>query len=256
MQSKAFTPTCRTICLLIFLTVSLFIPLTAMPAAADNNKEAQSLVQKGDDLLKQGKYKPAEKVYAKAWEIKPSLKSFLHQKLGMAYTKEKRWVEAASEFNKAAEIDKENVVIRFNLANVYSAMGLPEKSIKEYHKILSINPELFWAEFNLSSMYRKSGNYEKAIKHCKNALELNENVAPVHFQLGDLYERIHMFDKAAQEYKTTISLDPKHVKAHFNLGNMYLKKREIEKALAHFEKSKNLDPGFVKPYVNIGTIKM
>ena len=233
--------------LMLLLSFSLVI-------AADN---PQDYVQKGDEFLKKLQFDEAKTEYQKAWKLNNALEAILRVRLGVLYAQQQRWVEAEEEFSLAAQDDPNNIMIHFNLANVYSAMVLPDKAIKEYETILKLNPNLDWAQFNLSTLYYKEkDNIEKAVIHCKKAIELNSNMAPAHFHLGKLYEDIHMTEEALEEYNKAISLDPKHTKAHYNIGVLKMRDNQLDEAISYFEKAIELDKNFVEPYINIGAIHL
>ena len=222
--------------------------------AADN---PQDYVQKGDEFLKKLQFDEAKSEYQQAWKLNPALEPILRVRVGVLYTQQQRWVEAEEEFRLASQEDPNNIMIHFNLANVYSAMTLPDKAINEYETILKLNSDLDWAQFNLSTIYYKeTGNIEKAIIHCKKAIELNNNMAPAHFHLGKLYEDIHLTEEALEEYNKAIALDPKHAKAHYNIGVLKMRDNQLDEAISYFEKAIELSPDFIESYINIGAIHL
>lgn len=140
--------------ILFILFVFLFIEVGTSLAA----KDVQTLIKEGDKLLQQFDYDGAKAEFEKAWKQTPSLESMLRTKIGVIYTQKNRWIEAAEEFERAAELDPKNVVIHFNLANVYASMDFLDKAIAEYEAILKIQPDLYWAEFNMSNLYYEQKN--------------------------------------------------------------------------------------------------
>ncbi len=240
------------ICILIIL-IFVSALLSTLQAAAD---DAGSFVAKGDDFLKKGEIQKAEQEYNQAWEINNGLEPILRTKLGVFLTQKRKWMEAAAQFQKASELDPNNVVTLFNLANVYASMDMLDKGILQYKKILDIQPDLYWAEFNMSNLYKEQGNLENAIVHCKNAIKINDKLAPIHFHLAILYEEITMIDKAIEEYQTASRLDPKFAKAYYNLGVVYLRQRQLDDAFELFKKTVEADPKYGQAYVNMGAVKM
>ncbi|WP_321491618.1 tetratricopeptide repeat protein [uncultured Desulfobacter sp.] len=236
----------------LFLTATLILTCTGICAAED----ASVFVNKGDEYLKQSQIEEAKQQYEQAWKQTPDLEAVLRTKMGVFLTQKQQWLGAAEQFQKASELNPQNLVIHFNLANVYASMDMIDKGIEEYRKILEIQPNLYWAEFNMSNLYKEQGNLEQAIVHCKNALKINGKLAPVHFSLAGLYEEITLIDEAIEEYKVAIGLDPKFSKAYYNLGVVYLKQHNLDDAFDLFNKAIEVNPGYAEAYINMGAIKM
>ncbi|MFA7577561.1 MAG: tetratricopeptide repeat protein, partial [Candidatus Muiribacteriota bacterium] len=112
--------------------------------------------------FKYGSHYDAEKIMTnikKAVEIGGD-DSFIIYNYGLILEKYHFLSKAAVEYNKALELDPENIVIMEALAHVYSISNLYEKTIDTYKKLAEINPDNNFYFEKLAELYYLKSDYK------------------------------------------------------------------------------------------------
>ena len=76
-------------------------------------------------------------------------------------------------YQKALELDPQNLHILNNLGNAYSGQGKYDLAISSYQKALKLDPQNVYALNNLGALYYIQEKYNLAISMYKKALKLN-----------------------------------------------------------------------------------
>ncbi len=146
---------------------------------------------------------------------------------GLLYVSEKRFEEARDQFNKALEIDPENLDAQIELAA--TTMYLPQgesKSIKELTEIKNKNPDRL--------ARRQLGN--------------------IHYYLSLVYKRLDQLYKQQKELLAAIEQEPDNYIYRLKLGYFHLNKHEYEKAEEQFEHCKLKAPKVAACHVGLGEV--
>lgn len=122
------------------------------------NKNGLTFLKKWEDLFREYPFKdshPADK----------------HITYGLDHIKNRRFVQALSEFTEAEAIDR-----RFS-EPLYMGLALEglerfDEAIIEFKKLLILNPKSFEAHYNLALLYKKIGLFEKARTESDKAINI------------------------------------------------------------------------------------
>jgi superkiller protein 3 len=139
----------------------------------------------------------------------------VHAKLGELYLeieeekKDKSYLGLAQyEFQKAVEINPNNIDFHYDLAITFDLMKDKKQALTEYKKILSIDPFHPQSNVELARYYAANKQYKKSIFYYKKCLEKETTAANIYFELGKIYELENKQTEAMQMYQTAQKYDP------------------------------------------------
>ncbi len=187
-----------------------------------NNKKVQDLSSRALELQNSNNFQEAITSYLAAISLEPA-DAALYYNLGTAYQAAGDFNNAQIQYQKAAELDKNN-----------QAYANATKLIK----VDLANPLI------QSAINKQSANdYAGAVADYLMALELVPNDAQTHFNLATAYQASNQNDLAIQSYLKASQLDPKgQADAFFFLGTLYEAKQNNRIAIENFQKYLQNDP--------------
>lgn len=205
-----------------------------------------------------------------------------HKQAGNAAYKKKEFLEAIECYQKAIDLDPNEITFYTNMAAVYFEQQDYDKCVSTCDKAIEVGRENR-ADFKLvakamgrkGNALRKSGNlleakaaYEKAITEdrtpeFRNALSeidaeikskeeqayLDPALGEQEKQKGNECFRKGDFPQAVKHYTEAIKRNPEDVKTFSNRAACYTKLMAFNEALGDCEKAIKLDPTFVKAYL-------
>jgi len=120
------------------------------------------------------------------------------------------------------------------------------KAIESFEKAIEMNPNDVDYQIDLGNAYHSNKNMRKAEKCFKRAIELNPNKAEAYNGLGQVFNDKKGVKKdyllAIGHYNEAITLDPKNALFHRNKGITYFCLKEYEKAIKYYDDAIRLDP--------------
>lgn len=138
----------------------------------------------------------------------------------------------------------------FEKGNEFSRAGDFAKAVEEYQKALDIEPEDVDTMTNLGVAFYNLGQLNEAVEQYLNAVELAPNDADIHSNLAAAYVQLHQLsgestelDQALAEYQKAIELNPNLSQAHFGLGVVYSLMGQNEAAIEALKEFQKLDSG-------------
>lgn len=143
-----------------------------------------------------------------------------HTNLGIVYTQQKRFSEAAREFDAALRLDPANDTVRLSYVKALAALlqyDRAEPLIKEY---LQRHPHDFEGLYFTGVVERGLGNYAAAEKPLRQAIALNPNHADAHYNLGFVLARLDRPAEARPELERALQLNPDSSEARFQLASV------------------------------------
>ncbi len=153
--------------------------------------------------------------------IRPYIAEIYYIK-GIASNKKGNYIDAASNFEYAAQLDPYN-------GRILHASGT--------------------SYFNLM-MYDKGENILQRTKKYIVDVSTYDN-------LGLLYSRLKKYLKAEEEFKQAIYLHPKFTKAYYNLGYLYFTQEKYDDTIEQWNKILEIEPNFPNKYIvmnNLGIV--
>ncbi|MCB0208249.1 MAG: tetratricopeptide repeat protein [Anaerolineae bacterium] len=159
---------------------------------------------------------------------------------------------AIAEFQRAIELEPNNVTAYRYLAQAYMLAGNPEKATDAYQQAATINPEAAWPRVELGKLYEERGEIGQAIIEFEQAVALEPDNADAYDHLSQAYLNQGKIDKAIAVYEQAVSLNADQAWPHLNLGEIYLAKGNIAKATAAYQNAAALS-GDAITYLDIAS---
>ena len=120
-----------------------------------------------------------------------------------------KYNEAILAFNHAIQLDPTDAVAYNNRGAAYGQMGNHTQQIEDCNKALQLNPKDAVAYNNRGVAYGELGYYEQEIEDCTKAIELNPKLAVAYYHRGIAYQKLGNRKHAEKDKKMAYALNPK-----------------------------------------------
>jgi tetratricopeptide (TPR) repeat protein len=175
-------------------------------------EQAKNNLTIAEQLKEAGKIAEAVEYYQKALEVdKENLQGW--RKLGELYEGEKQWEKVINCYQKIAEIDKNAAWAYQKIGNIFLyRLQQPRDAIVNYRKGLATQPESFWLNKNFAEALLEDERPKQAIEACGKALELDGENPEVYVILARAYFKLKNYQVALENYNRAIELNPEEAK--------------------------------------------
>ncbi|NOZ02953.1 MAG: tetratricopeptide repeat protein [Deltaproteobacteria bacterium] len=127
--------------------------------------------------------------------------------LGLTYFKMGKTPEAVTSFEKAIELNRDNVPARMNVAAIYLDYLHYEAALKEYNAVLKLVPNNVEALIGSGSSLLGMHKPKEAVERWEKAIKLAPNRAVLYARTGKVYETLlNEMDKAIAAYEKYVAL--------------------------------------------------
>jgi serine/threonine-protein kinase len=168
-------------------------------------------------------------------------------------TKNKAWIgSASSDCTKALELANAGASGHVCLGLLNIGTGKYEEAATEFQRALQLEPTNDDAAIGLARAYASLNRLNEAEETYQHAIKLRPNHYKTYAWLGFFYIQQAQYEKAAEIYQKLTSLAPENPEGYYNLGAAYLFLGRDQEAIAALEKSIKLRPS-PAAYSNLGT---
>lgn len=217
-------------------------------------------------------------------------KAFAHWYIGDSLSKKRDYNGAIVAFNKALEIDPENVTVLNSRGIAYGNKGDDERALADYDSCLKLRPNFASAHNNRGIIFMRKGDFEQAYNEFSDAVRLNVpqnrfinlynrgRVQTLRKQydsaLADFaqarqinadgvqvpvyrcitYTEMGKFDEALADCNEVLAKFPKAVYTLASRGNLYLAKGDLDAALRDYNEAIGINPNAIRAYVGRGQL--
>src|SRR6266542_4339553 len=126
--------------------------------------------------------------------------------------------EAVASYKEAARLSPEDEDMHYNLALALARQGKREAAKAEYLEALRIYPDYAEAHNNLGNLFVAGEKFDDAIAHFKEALKISSDNASAHSNLGKALALQGNFPTAIPCFREALRLKPDYLEAHYNLA--------------------------------------
>jgi tetratricopeptide (TPR) repeat protein len=173
-------------------------------------------------------------------------------KLAQAYEKAGQIDQAATTYEKLAELSPEDAKRYYNMViMMYNTAKMPDKAAEVARKMIERNPDDTEALYNLGFMYVQMEKYNEAIEAFGRVIEKNPGMEYAHLQIGYSYTQLKQYSKAAEAYKKMLEIFPDKEDAWFGLGIAFLQLKKYSEAIEPLRKVIELNPSRGYAYYNL-----
>lgn len=187
------------------------------PGTLEADPEFKSQLNRGTELLNQGKFDEAVQVLTSAMQMNPQDED-VHYNLGMALSRSGKTNEAVQQYEEALRILPEYVEAHNNLGNLLMRMDRMEEAIQHFEQAIKTMPEYASAHNNLGTALQKSGRTNDALMHFQQAVKINPDYWEAHFNVGTRLFQEGRIGEARAEFETVVRLKPDFQPARLGLA--------------------------------------
>ncbi len=128
--------------------------------------------------------------------------------LGNAYYESGKYDEAIAQFETAVTLKEDYSKAWVNMGIVQDTKHNRRAARDAYNRAIELNPEDVLAYCHLGFSYQSAGENEKAMEYYQKALSIDPNSAQAHYNLGLAFAEARIFKEALVEWNKVIELDP------------------------------------------------
>ena len=125
---------------------------------------------------------------------------------------------ALAEYIEAMEHSLDFSFGGFNLGNVYTRMGEPERAEKYYRSAIEIDALFYPAKVNLAVLLNSLGRNDEAEALLREVLDAHPDQYDVAYNLALLLGEMDRYEEAARYLEYAVEGMPEHSRAFYNLG--------------------------------------
>lgn len=186
-------------------------------------------------------------------ELKPNDIDLI-SRLGNLYLESGFVNEAKKFFEKAYELDSENLENTINMVKVNFLAGNFDLTEMLLLQAEISHPNSFEVFNNLGQVYLVSGQIKKSEEYFRKAEVIDSTNYDVLNSLGFLFQNTGRLELAKEYWYKLIDLYPDDELAFINLGILHGANNEINDALIHFNKAMQKNSNNKEIYYNLGII--
>ena len=186
----------------------------------------------------------------------------VHNLLARVYQGSKKYVEAVTEYGRAASLDPSNEDFRLD----YCVMLIQHRALDFGIKLLTQAAEDFpksgrlWMV--LGAAYYVAGNYAQAFEPLSRATEVAPDLSQSYYFLGRVYKRVtgQLPNRIMEKLKSYLALEPNDPWAHYFYGvglfeeQQKLGAEDLAEAETYFKKAIRLKGDFAEAHFSLGLL--
>ncbi len=152
------------------------------------------------------------------------------------------YTDAALAFQRALEVDPENVDAYLGLGKAYDFQGETNKAEQSFRHAVQISPAC-WSCFNSLGIFLNGhARYREAIEAWGRVTELTPDNVWGYMNVGAAYFNIGQFEQANEYFRRALRLAPDNDKLYSNLGTVSFFLGRFEEDAAYCRKALELRP--------------
>jgi serine/threonine-protein kinase len=194
-----------------------------------------------------GQADKAESTYKKAAALRPQRWDGYYE-LGVFYYQQRRYTDAAAEFERVLEMTPDNAMAHATLGGMMQLLGKDAEA--EKHLKQSIELQASYAAYtNLGALYYRERRWAESVAMTRKALEINSNDWRAWSNLGLAYEWLNRKSEAEEAFRNELArleeiakVSADDAEVQVELGLMYSKWKLRGKAVPRIEAALALAP--------------
>ncbi|MBT8049828.1 MAG: tetratricopeptide repeat protein [Xanthomonadales bacterium] len=131
---------------------------------------------------------------------------------------------------------------RYNLGNLYSNLGQPERAIDAYENAIRIDNQFYPAKANLALLYNQRGENDRAEALLREVVESQPEMYDLAYSLGLLLVEMQRAGEALPFLAQASEGLPGSSRIHYNLGLLYQQQGDIGRAEQKLIQALSLEP--------------
>ena len=170
-------------------------------------------------------------------------KGYLFNICGLAYQRLNKIETSILYFEKAINLEPQNLGHKNNLANSFISINRFKEAENIFKEILTVDSKNTPALVNYARLKNILLDFKSSINLYENALKLIKNDLSIWLNLGSVYQSIGEFGKANNIFDNILKVKPNFVPAHISISkvNDYSEKNSNLSLMLNLNKSNNLN---------------
>nr|WP_287412443.1 SPOR domain-containing protein [Pseudodesulfovibrio sp.] len=187
-------------------------------------------------------------------ESSVKLSSEQHEQVGDGYIRRAKPEMALMHYNKAIELDENNLDVRVKRGHMLVTEGLDEQALAEFNNVLERNSDHAIANEAAGGVYFRAGLFDEAQTYLEKAVKLNPMLWKAHNYLGILMDRDAEYDMAAKYFARALELHQGNGtdEIYNNLGVVHIARKQYGQAIESFRLALKSGGVSVRTYNNLG----
>lgn len=175
--------------------------------------------------------------------------------LGVVYAKQKKFDEAEQSYLEAIRLDPSFLPARFNLSNLYNALGENESAVNVLREGIKIAPKQGELYYSLGLLLAEEQQLEGAAKELKKAAELITDRPRVYYNYGLILQNLNRRVEAKSALGKAYQLNANDPDITYALVIFYAQQKDWQQALPYAQKLVSLLPDRPEPKKLLSDIK-
>jgi eukaryotic-like serine/threonine-protein kinase len=210
-------------------------------------RDSDALLGEAEVYASMGQEDKAESTYKKAAALRPQRWDGYYE-LGVFYYQQRRYTDAAAEFERVLEMTPDNAMAHATLGGMMQLLGKDAEA--EKHLKQSIELQASYAAYtNLGALYYREKRWAESVVMTRKALEINSNDWRAWSNLGLAYEWLNRKSEAEEAFRNELArleeiakVSADDAEVQVELGLMYSKWKLRGKAVPRIEAALALAP--------------
>ncbi|MDM8529945.1 tetratricopeptide repeat protein [Anaerolineales bacterium HSG25] len=173
---------------------------------------------------------------------------------GVIYFKLGQYQQGIEDYNKAIEIQPDNVRAYNYRGQNYNNLGQYQQAIADFDKAIKMLPNNAFAYTGRGSSYAYLGQYQQAIVDYDKAIQIQPNNSVAYNNRGSSYVYLGQFQQAIADFDKAIQIQPNNSVAYKYRGGSYAMLGQYQQALDDYDKAIEIQPDNVSVYCGRGVV--
>jgi tetratricopeptide (TPR) repeat protein len=227
-----------------FLFIAVAVMLSAAPAGAFDDKDAQDCNQRSDtDLKIEGCTR-----LLKSDNLPVRLRVDAFNKRGIGWNWKSEYDRAIADFNEAIRLDPKYAYAYENRGDAWIWKGEYDRAIADLNVALRLDPTFVAAYVGRADAWKEKREFARAIDDYNKAISLNPKQFNAYNNRGLYWSDRGDFDRALADFDEAIRIDPNSRLAFANRGEVWRRKGDLVRALEDLDQAIRLGPTSVIAY--------
>lgn len=185
-----------------------------------------------------GQYRDAATEYQRALDLEPGNEA-AYVGLALAYEHQGAITEAEQTYQRAVEAHPNSPYSYNSLGTFYLRRDQYDKAVQMFQKVIALAPEGYGAYVNLGDTYNDMGRYSESIEPLRKSISIRPSYAG-YVNLGVAYSGLNRFSDEAAAYEEAIKLNPREYVTWGDLAEARYYAGSKSEAMAAYHKAVGL----------------
>ncbi len=211
------------------------------------NATADKWLERGNQLLRLGRYEEADKAFDEVIKRKSSFAYLAYFGKGLNFSSQEKYKESVETFEQAVKLKPDYVGAWRILSFMYMNIEQYDKALIAANKTILLQPKNPSGYFVKGTTLIYLQRYTEAQATMTEAIKLNPSAINYSWR-GIMYMAQKKWDLAKADFDKAIELNPKSDDAYQLRGRLYVEQQKWDLAIADYSKWIQLKPKNFEPY--------